>query len=71
MINRLDYLSFDKRLRELGLFGEEKAQERFYLSQSVPEESAKKTEQGSFQWYPMPGQKAVGTNFLRWKSVKI
>lgn len=35
MINRLDYLSFEERLTELGLFCEEKAQEGFYLSQSL------------------------------------
>lgn len=38
MINRLDCLSFEKRLRELGLFGEEKAQKGFYLSQSLKKE---------------------------------
>lgn len=61
-IQRLDCLSYEKKLGELGLFTLEKVQCISLMSIKIRTEGAK-TEPGSSQCCPVPGQEALGTNW--------
>lgn len=65
----LEHLSYDERLKELKLYSLEKKAEgeevvrRSYKHLEIPERRVqKRTEPGSSQWCPVPGQQMTGTN---------
>jgi len=63
MIKGPEHLSYEERLRELGLFSlEEKAQGNLTNVINTWWEGMKKSEPGSFQWCPVTVQEATGTN---------
>lgn len=64
MMKGPEHLSCKERLRELGLCSLEKRRlrgDRTNVCKYLMGEIGK-TEPGSFQWYPVGGQKAMGTN---------
>ena len=63
VLKGLEHLSCKKRLRELGLSSLEKPQGVSSMYVNTWREGAKKTEPGSFQWCPVPGPVAMGTNW--------
>ena len=64
MMKRVEHLSCEERLRELGLFNLGKRRLKGISSMSINtcREGAKGTEPGSFQWCPVTGPEAMGTN---------
>lgn len=58
------YEERQERLRDLELFSLAKKRLREILSMSINtrKEGARGTEPSSFQWWPVPGQEAIGTN---------
>lgn len=63
MISDLDHLPYDRRLRDLGLFSLEKRRPRGDLiSIGMYRLDVKWVGKDSFQWCPVTGQGAMGTN---------
>ena len=61
MMKGLEHLSYEERLRELELFRGEKAQGALINAYKYLKGGCK--ESGSFQWRPVTGPEAMGTNW--------
>jgi len=64
MIKGMEHLSYQERLRQLGLFSLEQRRLREISSMctNICREGAKKIQPGSFQWCPVTGKEVMGTN---------
>jgi len=65
-----EHLSYEERLRELGLFCPEKSRLRGNLiSVYIRKEGAQRIEPGSSQCHPVPGQEGTGSKWNRGNSL--